>query len=553
MNKTEKSIYELLRKNVLLRDDQGVYTIFPQKLLIQASGKSERTVRYSLKNLEEKKYIIRELYREINLLKIYFLKEEDLTGLEIIEHLENDTSLFENKSSPSERCNPLYESCPSSSENCPSLSENCPSSSENCPSLSENCPSLSENCPSSSENDTSPSENCPSSSENCPSPSSENCPSYTYCVGEIRRDDIQVIAQKPRHIHTELSSITAQKKFHDMPDSSASHFLFDILSSGKDIADLPARKRPVNHNTMYEVKQNGDRRLISMETKEGTSKVTVELEDINKINKAGKKFLILALVKANEQALYNGELTRDYISFPLQELVDYGLYSQLNGARKGFEAGAEGLTSIKIKGTIRRSKKSTATIKALEVPFTGAKIENNQCTIYLNTRIDWHFLTQYFTKLPKYYFKLSNRASDLLYYIFYLARQHTNEIAARGYFTISFRAIHSMLKLPSEVCNPKPQQFIKTPIEEAIEEIENEHMKMYNNMDFSLEPVYDENSNITEYLNNGYLKITLHGSFAEPFIIQCQEQKKKIQQSEQKTARIEEKVAAIRKSKKAEK
>ena len=524
MNKTEKSIYELLRKNVLLRDDQGVYTIFPQKLLIQASGKSERTVRYSLKNLEEKKYIIRELYREINLLKIYFLKEEDLTGLEIIEHLENDTSLFENKSSPSERCNPLYESCPSSSENCPSFSEN----------------------------DTSPSENCPSPSENCPSPS-ENCPSYTYCVGEIRRDDIQVIAQKPRHIHTELSSITAQKKFHDMPDSSASHFLFDILSSGKDIADLPARKRPVNHNTMYEVKQNGDRRLISMETKEGTSKVTVELEDINKINKAGKKFLILALVKANEQALYNGELTRDYISFPLQELVDYGLYSQLNGARKGFEAGAEGLTSIKIKGTIRRSKKSTATIKALEVPFTGAKIENNQCTIYLNTRIDWHFLTQYFTKLPKYYFKLSNRASDLLYYIFYLARQHTNEIAARGYFTISFRAIHSMLKLPSEVCNPKPQQFIKTPIEEAIEEIENEHMKMYNNMDFSLEPVYDENSNITEYLNNGYLKITLHGSFAEPFIIQCQEQKKKIQQSEQKTARIEEKVAAIRKSKKAEK
>lgn len=349
--------------------------------------------------------------------------------------------------------------------------------------------------------------------------------------------------------HIEKAVEQAKKLFYDMPNSSASHLLFDILSAGDSIADLPARKKQVNHGTIYEVKASGDKRLVSMENYEGTAKVTVELADINKLNKAGKKLLILSLVKANEQALHNGELTRDYISFPLQDLIQYGLYARLNGARKGFEIGTDALTSIKVKGTIRKSKKSTATIKALEVPFTGAKIENNQCYIYLNTRIDWNFLTQYFTKIPKYYFKLSNRASDLLYYIFYLARQHTKEIASRGYFTISFRAIHNLLKLPSEINNRKPQQYIKEPIENAVEEIEKEHKQMYGNKEFSLELVYDEKAGISEYLDNGYLKVSLKGAFAEPFISQNQTQQKKIQQAEQKKARIEEKAIAMKMAK----
>ena len=110
MNKTEKAIYELLKKSVLLRDEKGIYTIFPQKLLIQASGKSERTIQYGLKSLENQKYIIRILYQEVNLMKFYFLKEEDLTGLEIIDRSEN--------------CTPSLENCPPSLENDRSSSSN---------------------------------------------------------------------------------------------------------------------------------------------------------------------------------------------------------------------------------------------------------------------------------------------------------------------------------------------------------------------------------------------------------------------------------------------
>ena len=72
MNKSEQKIYELLKSNVLFRDEKGIYTIFPQRLLIEASGKSERTIRYILRSLEEHKYIIRDVYKEINLVKFYF-------------------------------------------------------------------------------------------------------------------------------------------------------------------------------------------------------------------------------------------------------------------------------------------------------------------------------------------------------------------------------------------------------------------------------------------------------------------------------------------------
>ena len=136
MNKTEKAIYELLKKGVLFRDEKGIYTIFPQKLLIQASGKSERTIQYGLKSLENQKYIIRIMYQEVNLMKFYFLKEEDLTGLEIIDRSENCTPSLENDTSPLENCRPSLENCTPSLENDTSPLENCRPSLENCtPSL----------------------------------------------------------------------------------------------------------------------------------------------------------------------------------------------------------------------------------------------------------------------------------------------------------------------------------------------------------------------------------------------------------------------------------
>ena len=76
MNKSEEKIYELLKSNELYRDKKGVYTVFPQKLLIEKSGKGERTVRGALKGLEEQGYIYREWLAEEHIMLFYFPKED---------------------------------------------------------------------------------------------------------------------------------------------------------------------------------------------------------------------------------------------------------------------------------------------------------------------------------------------------------------------------------------------------------------------------------------------------------------------------------------------
>lgn len=344
-----------------------------------------------------------------------------------------------------------------------------------------------------------------------------------------------------------------ETSFYNVPDSTASNLFLDVLGAGADLADLPDRKRQVNHNTEYEVSENGNMRQISL--KNGTAEVTIELADIEKVsgsNKPTKKLFVLSLIKANEQAIHNGQLTKDYISFPLQELVDIGFYKSSNSARTGFNKGADILTSLKIKGKVKKSKKKGVEINALEVLFTGARIEKGQCYIFFNPRISWGFLTQYFTILPSYYFRLPNRASDLLYYIFFLARQHTRDIKESGYFTIGFRAIQHKLQLPNEVGSPNPQRDIKDAIEDAIEQLEIEHSKTYGNMEFSLLPVYDEKAPIAEYLDNGYLKVELKGAFAEKFIAISKDTAKQIETAQKRQARITERAVAINTAKKLE-
>lgn len=344
-----------------------------------------------------------------------------------------------------------------------------------------------------------------------------------------------------------------QRDFYNVPDSTASNLILETLGAGAAIADLPARKRQVNHSTTLEVLESGKRRQVSLKTQKAS--VTIELADIDKLtgsNKPAKKLFVLALIKANEQAIHDGQLTKNYISFPLQELIDTGFYSTPQSARKGFNAGMDTLTSLKIKGHIQQTKKKGSSIDALEVLFTGARIERGQCTIFFNERISWSFIAQYFTILPHYYFRLPNRASDLLYYIFYLTRQHTKDIEERGYFTISFRAIQHRLQLPSEVGNNNPDRTIKQPIEEAIEQIEDGHSGLYGNEDFSLLPVYDEYAPIANFLDNGYLRVELKGSFAETFIAISEDTAKQIEAAQKRQARITEKAIAINTAKKLE-
>ncbi len=336
------------------------------------------------------------------------------------------------------------------------------------------------------------------------------------------------------------------KSFYSVPTSPATNSVLKVLNSGKDnLSSMKNKAKTVSHSQQIEVLQNGEKRLITISSSNST--VTLEIADIEKLtgsNKTAKKLFIFNLIKMNEQAYSGGVLKRNYMQFPLQELQDIGFYNTPQSARKGFNSGMDILTSLKIKGSMKQDKREVAT--ALEVLFTGANIKNGVCTVFINERVNWEFIASFYTILPQYSFKLSNRAFDLILYIFYLARQNIKQIEEKGYFNVSLRAIQNQLQLPSEVGLNNPQRDIKEPIEKSIEEI----MQHSNRTEFNIELVVDNNLPVTAYLDKGYIKISLKGIYAKEFIDLSKRKTNQISTAQKRRDSITERAIAINTAKK---
>lgn len=351
-----------------------------------------------------------------------------------------------------------------------------------------------------------------------------------------------------------------------LPTSPALTLLYDVLGGG-DLDTLPDRKRKYNRNQQLLVEGQGDKRRISY-TKDKTT-ISLEIDDFRKIvnrNPQAKKILTRILLRANEQAIHNGELYRDRVSFPLRELVGEGQYKNIETARQGFYNVADTLTGLKVSGKIERGKKKTIQQGVHAVLFKAAKVDNATCEIYLNEMLNWGLITPYYTGLPDYYFELPDRAAELLEYIFYIARQNTRQIAEQGFFTIGYRAIQYRLNLPNEDAIRNTKRDIKDAIETAIEQIEEKYCKYAPPIpadakgadaepDFSLLPLGDYDAPIKKYLDEGKLQVTLKGDYAKRFIELSQKTAAKLEAARKRRERIEDRAIAINlaKSKEAEK
>lgn len=363
---------------------------------------------------------------------------------------------------------------------------------------------------------------------------------------KITKPELQLFADSADSLSPQLQGKSA---YYNLPDSPASNMIMESISAGKSIADMPARKKRVNHDAAMEVFENGQRRQVVLKSK--AAEVVVEFADIDKIagnNKTVKKFLVYGMMKINEQAWSDKQLTRDFISFPLQELVDNGLYKQEQSARRGFKSSADALTSIKVKGKYR-DKDGGGSVDSLEVLFTGYSVKNNQCVLYLNPRVNWGFVSKYYTIIPGYYFSLPSNSSDLLYHIAYLARQNTGDIASRGYFTVSMRSVQYWLGLKSEDDTEHPEQLIRRPIETAVAEINSAHVAAIGDKELELKIISHKNCSISDYLDHGYIQVSVRGGLASRFSTINDRTNQIIERKAEKKKRITEKAAAIRMAK----
>ena len=207
------------------------------------------------------------------------------------------------------------------------------------------------------------------------------------------------------------------------------------------------------------------------------------------------------------------------VGFPLQELVDVNMYGNTDSARRAVYSFAGHIIPILVYGSIKKGNKLLK--ENVGNLIYNIEIDDAFVKVYVNENYNIRFLAPYFTVLPLFSYSLGTNAFFLVRYIFFLARQNSQAIKDKGTFTINLDSIREMLGLPApdEVKNWKYKQYIMTPIEDAIEEIEEalQNVPEAKEYGFTITPYGTAATNINEWLQ-GYLEIGLRGDFAETFV-----------------------------------
>lgn len=309
-----------------------------------------------------------------------------------------------------------------------------------------------------------------------------------------------------------------------------------------------------NRNTRVNYEPYSDNGFtLTHRNKNARTSITILNKELIKSTSAIKLFVFL-LAKSAQQNF------KPVIYFSLEELVNIGMYSNINNARAGFKNHILAIQSIQIAGEVKKyaDKKNKGNIKQQGgVLFYNYQLDQNGVSVWVNPAFNIEYLAGYYAIVPNWAFSLSDRGFNLLVYILLLAR--TNR---KNHFNIGFEQIRERLALPTkkeyddinrhikednknrppEEQKPlkkfKPQQYIKTPIKTTIGEIENNIT--INQCDYlEIRPHYEETAgNIDQWLKDSFLEVKVKGDLAAQITGHINKQKQIIEHNAERKAAI---------------
>lgn len=239
------------------------------------------------------------------------------------------------------------------------------------------------------------------------------------------------------------------------------------------------------------------------------------------------------------------------VRIELSELVELGAYQTVDGAYKAITRFVQQMATVDLSWTRKstgRGKKKEPTTSSGGSLFYHRERKGGTAFIYVNQNINIQDLASTWTVFPRWAYALRPGAFDLVHYIFFLARQNTRQISDNdGRFNISMQAIAESMGLPSvdEVKNRRHRQQIRTPIEKAIEEVEERVAATPEAKGlFFITPYVDDGAaNIETWLSTGYVEVQLRGEYATSFTTIAAKQKelvmdaRKAREASRKSAR----------------
>lgn len=268
----------------------------------------------------------------------------------------------------------------------------------------------------------------------------------------------------------------------------------DAIPDGEPGCKLEAWKRLTSNKELMEVHFRDKKRDL-----------TFTLPIPGKTNIHTLKLFLFLLGKVNEQAFdHTGKRLSDRVSFPIQELIDIGIYTDPKNATRGFLSSADIIPQIRIKGLEASFDGSIENQSFANLSyFTGYEKPkgSSNVTFYLETRQNWEPILDFYMSLPKSAFSIKNEKAFLLIYELIL---HARRNADKNKLKLTLSYLQKVLNLPDEKAHNKVREKILNPILEAI--------KIASSLEeITIEKHEPTNANARQILDNGYIDYWVKG------------------------------------------
>lgn len=275
-------------------------------------------------------------------------------------------------------------------------------------------------------------------------------------------------------------------------------------------------------NSDVSVKKD-DKGTVTITISDGSGDMTATMRNFNGIVR-DKNANINKIFRYVLHEIYSQNFSRPVV-FPLQNLVDLGIYKTVDSARMNLPKALMKISdaSIEVSGRRGRKKKTDGMRIVTEFSVTSTTV-----SVY-PTDLEWaqKALSEYTAWVPRFVWGLNGNSFMLAYEIFTRARQRSNQghVLKNEPYPMTVKYIVDVLGLPTvEECstrfNRKYREKIQDPIDRAIADIREAASKASgesgNLLTISMEGMI-EAADINDYIANGRINVTLKGEWAEHY------------------------------------
>ena len=359
-----------------------------------------------------------------------------------------------------------------------------------------------------------------------------NLPTDTKYLYQMECETLEIIRYL-FNVATDKTDITTElAPYSQMPNAIAFSFVSRFLNNRK-IQEKPHSGESITlepGNTENEIK-------IILETPNSVSTLTIsdclQFFDApaDKKVKRGTMDGVKRVWRYILQQLMNqthGRKMPDPILINLQDMVDIGMYANVDNAYRGIETMIQKMGLLHISqnfqvtetdqdGKRTRSKKNKGGFL-----FYGSTRSGYHASVGVNTMFGFEYYKQQYTYFPSAWaYKLTGVPFSLTEYVFSMMRQRAQELRDKSKFKITLETLQPQLGLKTvdDVRNNHGRKFttyIKDPIIKAVDEVNAAAKKDKTiNGRFKIALKVPTTNDIDVWLSKGYIEISADGEYTD--------------------------------------